>query len=67
MSAGSGEEWVSVDLGAPARFDRVVLHWIRPAAEGVLEISEDGTAWTALQPLPASGNEIRLSNPAQAR
>ena len=67
MSAGSGEEWVSVDLGAASRFDRVVLHWIRPAAEGVLEISDDGAAWTALQPLPASGGEIRLSTPAGAR
>ena len=34
-SAGSGEEWVYVDLGAPCTFDRVVLTWIRRAAEGV--------------------------------
>ena len=33
--AASGGEWVYVDLGAPATFDRVVLDWIRRAAEGV--------------------------------
>ena len=31
MSAGSGEEWVYVDLGAACTFDRVVLSWIRRA------------------------------------
>ena len=35
MAGGKGEEWVYVDLGARCTFDRVALHWIRRAAEGV--------------------------------
>ncbi len=34
MSAGGGEEWVSVDLGATCTFDRVALAWIRRASRG---------------------------------
>src|SRR5579863_3437800 len=30
-SAGGGEEWVYVDLGAPCTFDRVALSWMRRA------------------------------------
>src|ERR1039458_2635640 len=32
MSAGSGQEWVYVDLGAAATFDRIKLFWLRRAA-----------------------------------
>ncbi|MGB7761097.1 MAG: discoidin domain-containing protein [Bryobacteraceae bacterium] len=70
MSAGSGEEWVYVDLGASCTFDRVKLDWIRRAAEGSVEASDDAAHWRALAPLRAAkGNvdEIRLPQPAQAR
>ena len=33
-SAGLGEEWVAVDLGAAAIIDSVALHWLLPPAEG---------------------------------
>ena len=70
MSAGSGEEWVYVDLGAQCTFDRVKLDWIRRAAEGSVEASDDAVHWRTLAPLPnAAGaiDEIRLPEPAQAR
>lgn len=70
MSAGSGEEWVSVDLGAVCTMDRVVITWLKRAAAGTVEISQNGADWQALQALPASTareDEIRLSKPAQAR
>ncbi|MGA3260359.1 MAG: discoidin domain-containing protein [Bryobacteraceae bacterium] len=70
MSAGSGEEWVYVDLGAQCTFDRVKLDWIRRAAEGSVEASDDAVHWRMLAPLPnAPGavDEIRLPEPAQAR
>ena len=70
MSAGSGEEWVYVDLGAQCTFDRVKLDWIRRAAEGSVEASDDAVHWRTLAPLPnAPGavDEIRLPEPAQAR
>ena len=64
MSAGSGEEWVYVDLGARCTFDRVVLNWIRPPAEGALQVSDDTATWKTIQPL---SEEIRLAQPAQGR
>ncbi len=66
MSAASGEEWVYVDLGARCTFDRVTLYWIRRAAEGSLQISDDAVTWKTLQALPAT-NDIKLAAPAQAR
>ncbi len=71
MSAGLGEEWVAVDLGARCTFDRVALHWIARAAEGSIQISDDTHTWHDIHPLPASttsnADEIHLANPAHAR
>lgn len=70
MSAGSGEEWVSVDLGSDCRFDRIKLAWIRRAAAATIQTSLDGQQWTDLQPLPntSDGNDdIHLSHAAHAR
>ncbi|HEY0794637.1 MAG TPA: discoidin domain-containing protein [Acidisarcina sp.] len=55
MSAGLGEEWVYVDLGAPCHIDRVKLFWIAPAAEGVIQISDDAEKWHDLHALTAGG------------
>jgi beta-galactosidase/beta-glucuronidase len=70
MSAGSGEEWVSVDLGAQCTFDRVVLSWLRRPGEGVVEISDDGKDWRQLEALPAAGqssDDLRIAPAARAR
>ena len=70
MSAAAGEQWVSVDLGAPCSFDRIALYWIRRAAEGTIQISDDGRAWHTLQALPAATgavDDIHLASPARAR
>jgi len=70
MSAGSGEEWVYVDLGAPSTFNRVSLDWIRPAIAGSIQVSSDAEHWTTLEPLPSSPNlhsEIMLAHPARGR
>ena len=70
MPAGSGEEWVSVDLGAPCTFDRIALHWVHRAAAGTLQVSDDGAQWRDLAPLPAGAgpaDDVRLASPAQAR
>jgi hypothetical protein len=72
MSAGSAEEWVSVDLGARCAFDRVSLTWIARAAEGSLQVSDDEVKWTDVHRLggaTATENveEIRLVAPAHAR
>ena len=66
MPAGKGEEWVYVDLGARSTFDRIALSWIRRAAEGSIQISDDAANWKTLQPLPAA-DDFKLAKPAQAR
>jgi hypothetical protein len=65
-SAGLSTEWVSVDLGAASTFDRVTLHWIRRAAEGSIEASDDGAHWRTIQPLSAA-HDIQLAKPERAR
>jgi Exo-beta-D-glucosaminidase Ig-fold domain/Glycosyl hydrolases family 2/F5/8 type C domain len=70
MSAGSGEEWVYVDLGKPCTFDRIALSWIRRAAEGAIQVSNNATDWQTLQTLsPSAGltDEIHLSQVANER
>jgi hypothetical protein len=66
-SAGSGAEWVQVDLGAMCTFDRVALHWIQRAAEGSIRVSDDGEGWRTLAALSAASDDYRLANPASAR
>jgi hypothetical protein len=70
MSAGSGEEWVYVDLGAICTFDRVTLSWIRRAAEGAIQVSNDASQWQTIQLLPASSgmtHDIHFAQPARGR
>ncbi len=50
-SAGSGNAWVSVDLGALCSVDRIVLHWVRPASEGSVQVSTDNADWKSLAAL----------------
>ncbi len=67
MSAGAAEEWIAVDLGAVCTFDKLNLHWIRRAAAGSIQTSDDNAKWTTLLPLPPEAGEIRLAAPAKAR
>ncbi len=64
MSAGSGQEWVYVDLGAAASFDRIKLFWLRRAAEGSIQASDDAATWKTLAPL---GDDVKLPRPVKAR
>ena len=65
-SAGAGEEWVYVDLGAPCTFDRVNLVWTRRAADGYIQTSDDAVQWTNLEQLRGI-DDTRLATPAKAR
>ena len=70
MSEGSGEEWVYVDLGASCEFDRVVLYWIRRAAAGAVEVSDDAVSWRELPVLLLPTgliDDLKLAQPAKAR
>jgi hypothetical protein len=52
MSAGAGEEWITVDLGAKSSFDHLILHWINKAASGTIQVSDDGETWIDVADLP---------------
>lgn len=69
MSAGSGEEWVYVDLGAVSTFDRIALSWIERAAEGAVQVSDDAKQWKTLAALngPAAGDDMHLVQQAHGR
>jgi hypothetical protein len=67
---GTGEEWIYVDLGSRSTFDRVALCWIRRAAEGVIQVSDDAKTWADLQALPSGTglkDDLKLQKPAQGR
>ena len=73
-SVGSGQEWVYVDLGGSATFDRVVLAWILPPAAAEIQVSEDAVNWQTIQALPAPNvqtigttAEVHLAQPAHGR
>ena len=69
-SAGVGEEWVYVDLGAPCDVDRIALHWVRRAAAGAVQVSTDASAWTTVQSLPDTGgstDDLKLTEAVTAR
>jgi hypothetical protein len=70
MSAGTGEEWIYVDLGVSSMFDQIKLHWVNKATTGVIQVSEDAKNWSDVIELP--GNEelvddMTLDHEAQAR
>ncbi len=68
-SASLGEEWVYVDLGAVAEVTRVTLHWIAPAVEGALEVSNDGHTWRGIHALGGGGTreDVKLLPTTRAR
>ncbi len=66
--AGLGEEWVYVDLGAGCVFDKITLHWIRPAAAGEVQVSDDAESWRTLAPLEGTRERVQtVSLPRAAR
>ena len=48
MSLGTEQEWVYVDLGTVAKFDRIVMHWLNRPSGGMIQVSKDGFVWTDL-------------------
>jgi hypothetical protein len=58
-SAEGGPQWIYVDLGAPAAFDRVILRWgpLHPASYRI-ETSDDATRWTTVHETAAGGGAV---------
>lgn len=53
-SAGAGEEWLYVDFGASADFDKINLHWINKAIAGKVQASDDAKTWKDVAELPGT-------------
>jgi beta-galactosidase/beta-glucuronidase len=70
MSAGTGQEWVYVDLGVTSSFDKIKLHWINKATRGSIQVSDDAKNWNDVIALPGNAeltDEIGLKQEAKAR
>ena len=64
MSASGAEEWVYVDLGAVCTFNRVKLYWIRRAAQGSIQVSDDAGTWRTVAPI---GDDVKLPHAESGR
>ncbi len=69
LSEGLGEEWIAVDLGAVADIDSVALHWLFQAADGEVQVSDDGMTWRGVAEIEGTdGVEvISFDSPVQPR
>ena len=70
MSAGLGEEWVYVDLGAHCHFDHVKLYWIARAAEGSIQVSDDAETWRDLHTFTGEAalvDDVKFPRPSRGR
>ena len=70
MSAGTGQEWIYVDLGVSSTFDNIKLYWIKKATRGSIQVSEDARNWTDLVKLPGNTemvDDIKLQGQAKGR
>ena len=69
-SASAGEEWIYVDLGAPAEYDKINLYWINKAIKGVVQASDDAKIWTSIVDLPGGDGRkdvIELNKTVRSR
>ena len=68
-SAGAADEWVTVDLGFESEFDKLVFHWLNPAASGEILTSHDNIVWTSVARIGSAADfgEVKLAKSARAR
>ena len=57
MSAGKENEWMYVDLGNKAKFDKIVLSWLQKPLSAVVQVSDDAQSWKDIAKA-ASGDEL---------
>ena len=70
QSATSGEEWVYVDLGAAASFDKINLFWINKATKGSVQVSDDAKSWNNVADIPGGADKkdvIALNQTVKSR
>ncbi|MDR1203476.1 MAG: discoidin domain-containing protein [Tannerellaceae bacterium] len=70
QSMGNRDEWVYVDFGSQASFDKVNLHWINKAMAGTIQTSDNAKGWTDAASLPGGSERtdmITLDKSVKAR
>ena len=60
MSQTADDEWIYVDLGGDAKFDKIKLHWICPPEGGMIETSDDAENWKQIADIAADEKEISV-------
>lgn len=63
-AASAGQEWIYVDFGSKAKFDRIVLNWVNKAVRGSVQTSNDAKTWKTVAALPGGDSkedEIKVS------
>jgi hypothetical protein len=69
-SATAGKEWLYVDFGAPASYDKINLHWLHKAIAGKVQASDDAKSWKDIAGLPGGTDKeevITLDKPVKSR
>ena len=68
-SAGAADEWVTVDLGFESELDKLVFHWLNPAASGEILTSHDNIVWTSVVKVNSVTDfcEVKLAKTAKGR
>ena len=57
-SLGNRDEWVTVDLGAPATINGIGLPWVNNPSSGSIQISDDNKNWKTIATLSNHKNEL---------
>ena len=60
-SAGSEEEWVSIDLGTASTFDKMCFAWINGPLKATVQASTDGKKWKDVASFEGAESEIKFS------
>ena len=57
-SKPEANQWLYVDLGTEADFDRVILHWQQRAQAGTIQVSNDAAQWHTVAPLSGGSEAV---------
>jgi hypothetical protein len=69
-SLSSQKEWIYVDLGTNCSFDNIKLYWLKRAAVGTIQTSDDAKTWEDISALPVDLsliNDIKYDKPVEGR
>ena len=57
-SKPEANQWLYVDLGTEADFDRLILHWQQRAQAGAIQVSNDATTWRNIASLSGGSEAV---------